>query len=55
MYTILVSVIQKVGDNAYDEVKVEKDSVWIPRAVIRNVDIADILSVRTKLERDDLW
>ena len=54
-YKIILAMMQKVGDDAYEEVIVEKGSVWSPRAVFRIFFIADILSVETKLERDDLW
>ena len=52
---ILLVMLEKVGGNAYEGVRVEKDSFWGPRAVFRNVFMADIMSVGTKLERDDLW
>jgi hypothetical protein len=50
----LFCVMEKVGGNAYEDVRVEKDSFLGPRAVFRNAFMADIMSVGTNLERDDL-
>ena len=54
-FKILLAMMEKVSGNAYEEVRVEKDSFWGPRAVFRNVFMADIMSVGIKIERDDLW
>ena len=53
-YKLLVRMMEKqsaAGD--YEEVQVAKDGKWSPKAVFRNVYLADVLSVGTKLESDE--
>ena len=52
---IILVMLEKFGGNAYEDVRVEKDSFLGPWAVFRNVFMADIMSVGTQLERDELW
>ena len=49
-------MVEKSGTNSYQEVKVEKDGDWGPRAVFHVATMAEILSVESKLETgEELW
>ena len=49
-------MLEYVGPNTYQEVKLEKTGEWSPKAVFRIAYMADVMSVEMVLEsEDDMW
>ena len=55
-YKILARMLEYVGPDTYQEVKLEKTGEWSPKAVFRIAYMADVMSVEMVLEsKDDMW
>ena len=55
-YKLLVRMMNRTQQSEFEEVELEKDGKWSPKAVFRIVSLNDVLSVEMKLESsNDGW